>query len=212
MLGNVDRAMKALLIVGGINWLSVAVGKFDLVAARRFGHTHLAARVIYGLIGGSALYALSRWIQEEAFTGHRPERAQQKQVREAMTPNPTSVQSSVTILEAAKLMKSEQVGSLPVLEGDRLLGIVTDRDIILRVVAEGSSPRSRTAGDIASRDPETTTPGQDLDEALRLMARRQIRRLPVVEGNRLVGMLAQADIAEEAPAHQAGEMIEKISR
>ena len=212
MLGNVDRAMKALLIVGGINWLSVAAGRFDLIAARRFGQTHVGARVIYGLVGGSALYMLSRWIQEEGFGGHGGEAREHKLVREAMTPNPTSVQSSVTIVEAAKLLKSEDVGSLPVLEGDRLLGIVTDRDIALRVIAEGVNPRSTTTGEVASRDPETVTPQQDLDEALKLMARRQIRRLPVCEGNRLVGVLAQADVADEAPAYRTGEVVKDISR
>ena len=212
MLGNVDRAMKALLIVGGINWLSVAAGKFDLIAGRRFGQTHVAARVIYGLVGGSALYTLARWIQDEAFSGHGGKEGDQKQVRDAMTSNPTSVQPSVMIVEAAKLLKSEDVGSLPVLEGDRLVGVVTDRDIALRVIAEGSDPRSTTVGEIASRDPETVTPEQPLDEALQLMARRQIRRLPVVEADRLVGMLAQADVAEEAPAHRTGEVVEDISR
>ena len=212
MLRDVDRAMKALLIIGGINWLSVAAGRFNLIAARRFGQTNLMARIIYGLVAGSALYTLSRWIQKEAFGGRGGETMTGKRVREAMTPNPTSIQASATIAEAAKLMKSKDVGSLPVVEDDRLVGIVTDRDIAVRVIAEGGDPRSTQVGEVASRNLETATPEQDLDEALKLMARRQVRRLPVVEGDRLVGILAQADVAEEAPVASHSEVVEKISR
>ena len=212
MLGNLDRAMKALLIVGGLNWLAVAAGKFDFVAARRFGQTHLAARVVYGLIGGSALYTLSRWIQQEASAGRTPEPSTAKQVRDAMTPNPTSIEPSATVVEAAKLMHSEEVGSLPVVESGRLVGIVTDRDIAVRLIAEGGDPGSATVAAIASQDPETASPAQDLDSALKLMAQRQIRRLPVTEGDQLVGILAQADVAEEAPTEETGKMVKKISR
>ena len=213
VLGNVDRAMRALLMVGGINWLSVAAGKFDFVAAltgRGFGKPSVGTRVVYGLVGGSALYTLSRWIQQEAISGEAS--TSRTRVRDAMTANPTAVQPAATVAEAAKKMKAEDVGSLPVVEGARLVGIITDRDIAVRVVAEGGDPRSATVAEIASRELETATPEQDLDEALRLMARRQVRRLPVVEGNRLVGMLAQADVAEQAPHTRTGEVVEKISR
>jgi CBS domain-containing protein len=129
-----------------------------------------------------------------------------------MTTNPRGVETSTQVAEAAKLMKSENVGSLPVTEGDRLVGMVTDRDIVLRVVAEGKDVQSATVGEIASKDLVTVDPQQDLDEALRLMAQHQVRRLPVVEEDgRLVGILAQADIAQQGEDSKTGQMVEKIS-
>ena len=135
-----------------------------------------------------------------------------KSIRDAMTSNPRGVETSTQVAEAAKLMKSENVGSLPVTEGDRLVGMVTDRDIVLRVVAEGKDVQSATVGEIASKDLVTVDPQQDLDEALRLMAQHQVRRLPVVEEDgRLVGILAQADIAQQGEDSKTGQMVEKIS-
>ena len=136
-----------------------------------------------------------------------------KSIRDAMTSNPTSVQRTSTAAEVAQLMKSEDVGSIPIVENDQLVGIVTDRDLVLRVLAEGQDPQSTTVGDIASSDLVTIDPDQTLDEALRLMAQHQVRRLPVVEeDNRLVGMLAQADVATEASDSRTGEMVEEISK
>jgi CBS domain-containing protein len=110
-------------------------------------------------------------------------------------------------------MKSEDVGSLPILEGERLVGMVTDRDIVLRVVAEGKDVQSSTVGEIASRDLVTVDPQQDLDEALRLMAQHQVRRLPVVEEDgRLVGILAQADVATSGHDAKTGQVVEEISK
>ena len=135
-----------------------------------------------------------------------------KTIRDAMTTNPRGVESSTQVVEAAKLMKSENVGSLPVTEGDRLVGMVTDRDIVVRVVAEGKDVQSATVGEIASKDLVTIDPQQNLDEALRLMAQHQVRRLPVVEEDgRLVGILAQADIAQQGEDTKTGQMVEKIS-
>jgi CBS domain-containing protein len=135
-----------------------------------------------------------------------------KTIRDAMTTNPRGVESSTQVAEAAKLMKSENVGSLPVTEGDRLVGMVTDRDIVVRLVAEGKDVQSATVGEIASKDLVTVDPQQNLDEALRLMAQHQVRRLPVVEEDgRLVGILAQADIAQQGEDSKTGQMVEKIS-
>jgi len=135
-----------------------------------------------------------------------------KSIREAMTTNPRNVEMSTSVVEAARLLKSEDVGSLPVVEGDRLVGIVTDRDIVLRVVAEGKDVQSATVRDAASSDLVTIDPQQDLDEALRLMAQHQVRRLPVVEEDgRLVGILAQADVAHEGDDAKTGQMVEEIS-
>ena len=135
-----------------------------------------------------------------------------KSIRDAMTSNPREVETSTSVVEAATLMKSQDVGSLPVTEDGRLVGMVTDRDIAIRVVAEGNDPQSVTVGEIASRDVVTVDPQQGLDEALRLMAQHQVRRLPVVEEDgRLVGILAQADVAQAGDDAKTGQMVQEIS-
>ena len=136
-----------------------------------------------------------------------------KSIRDVMTPNPKSVQPSTTVAEAARLMRDEDVGSLPVVQDGKLTGIVTDRDITIRAVAEGKDPSNTKVGEVASSDLVTLDPQQDLDEALRLMARHQVRRLPVVEEDgRLVGVVAQADVAAETSDEQTGEVVEEISK
>jgi CBS domain-containing protein len=110
-------------------------------------------------------------------------------------------------------MKTENVGSLPIVEGDRLVGMLTDRDIVVRGIAESKDVSSATAGEIASRDVVSVDPQQSLDEALRLMGEHQIRRLPVTEEDgRLVGIVAQADIAREGKDALTGQVVEQISR
>ncbi len=134
------------------------------------------------------------------------------QIRDVMTSNPTTVERSTNVLEAAKVMAGEDVGPLPVTDGGRLVGIVTDRDIVTRVLADERDPQSTTVGDICSSDLVTVTPEDDLDQALRKMASAQVRRLPVVEGDRIIGIVAQADVARQAPEQQTGEIVEEISR
>jgi CBS domain-containing protein len=129
-----------------------------------------------------------------------------------MTGSPTTCEPSTTIVEVAKVMKQEDVGPVPVVEGDRLIGLVTDRDIVLRVIADGRDPSSTTIGDIASGDVATVTPDQSLDEALRIMAQKQVRRIPVVENDRIVGIVAQADVARAADEERTGEVVQDISR
>ena len=134
-----------------------------------------------------------------------------KPVREAMTSSPTTVEPATSIEEAARLMKSEDVGALPIVEGDRLAGIITDRDIAIRAVGEGRF--DCTVGDIASKEIVSIDPQQTLEEAGRLMAEHQVRRLPVCEEDgRLVGILAQADVATTGHDHLTGEVVEHISR
>jgi CBS domain-containing protein len=136
-----------------------------------------------------------------------------KSVRDAMTSNPCTVDADKAVAYAAKMMKQENVGIAPIVEGDRLIGTLTDRDIAVRVVAEGKNPETTTAREVASAAPVTVDPEQDLDEALRLMATHQVRRLPVVEEDgRVVGVLAQADVAEETKAKKTGELVEEISK
>ena len=133
-------------------------------------------------------------------------------VQDLMTSNPRTIGSESSVVEAAKIMGDEDVGIVPIVDGDRLVGTITDRDIAIKVVAEGKDARSTTVGQVASRDLVTVDPQQDLDEALRLMAQHQVRRLPVVEEDgRLVGILAQADVAREAKPKQTGRVVEKIS-
>jgi CBS domain-containing protein len=136
-----------------------------------------------------------------------------KNVRDTMTANPRSITPGDPIVEAARLMRDEDTGIIPVVEGGKIVGTVTDRDIALRVVAEGKPPESVTVGEIASRELVTIDPQQDLDEALRLMARHQVRRLPVVEEDgKLVGIVSQKDVAMHASEVQTGEVVEDISK
>src|SRR5687768_15705734 len=119
-------------------------------------------------------------------------------IRNVMTPRPTSIEPSTPVIEAARIMRDEDIGPVPVAESGRLVGVITDRDITIRVAAEGKDPQATTAGEIMSKDIVTIDPQQSLDEALRLMAEHQVRRLPVVEEDgRLVGIVAQADIAQQ---------------
>jgi CBS domain-containing protein len=134
-------------------------------------------------------------------------------VREVMTERPRCVTLETPISEAAELMESEDVGSLPVLEDDQLAGMVADRDIVIRAVAKGKDPRGMPVREVASRELVTVYADDDLANALQKMASEQVRRLPVVdEENRLVGVLAQADVALGAKEKAVGEVVEEISR
>jgi CBS domain-containing protein len=133
-------------------------------------------------------------------------------IRAIMTANPCSIDAGKTVDYAAQMMRDEDVGLAPIVEGDRLIGTLTDRDIAIRVVAEGKDPASTQVRDVASKQVVTLDPQQELDEALRLMATHQVRRLPVVEEDgRLVGVVAQADIARHGDAKATGQVVEEIS-
>jgi CBS domain-containing protein len=135
-----------------------------------------------------------------------------KTIQESMTPNPTTIEPTTAAREAARIMKSEDVGALPIVEDGKLVGMITDRDLAIRVLAEGKDADT-PVGEIASRDVVTVDPQQTLEEAGRLMAEHQIRRLPVVEEDgRLVGILAQADVAESGHDALTGEVVERISQ
>ena len=121
-------------------------------------------------------------------------------VAEVMTPEVVTIEPSASIADAARRMIQEEKGPLPVVEGDRPVGMVTDRDIIARVVAEERDPGSLTVGDIATRELVTISSDQDVDEAARLMDEHQLDRILVVEGERLVGIISEADIRlDEGP-------------
>jgi CBS domain-containing protein len=133
-----------------------------------------------------------------------------KSVRDAMTEDPHSIGASASVVEAARLMREQHIGSLPVTEDERLVGMITDRDITTRVVAESAVPAKTSVGDVHSRDLISVEPNNDLEEALQLMARHRVRRLPVVENGRLVGMVAQADIALK-DNERTGQLVGAIS-
>ena len=134
-------------------------------------------------------------------------------VHEVMTDRPRCVTAETTVSEAAQLMKSDDVGSLPVLDGEQLAGMITDRDIVVRAIAEGKDPRGMPVREVASREHVRVNAYDDLSSALHSMASLQVRRLPVVDDDgRLVGILAQADVAREAKDKDSGQMLQDISQ
>jgi CBS domain-containing protein len=135
-----------------------------------------------------------------------------KKIREVMTPAPETIQADRTAAEAARKMKEADAGMIPVMTNGDLLGTVTDRDIALRVVAEGKDPQATPVEEIASTDVVTVGPDDDLDAALEMMAKHQVRRLPVVEDGRLIGIIAQADVAREGNEKDVGHAVEEISK
>jgi CBS domain-containing protein len=132
-------------------------------------------------------------------------------IRDAMTENPRSIGAAESVVDAARLMREEDIGSLPITDDEQLLGMITDRDITTRVVSEAADPKTTSVGDVCSRDVISVEADEDHEEALALMARHQVRRLPVVENGRLVGIVAQADIARTENEKKTGELVEAIS-
>jgi CBS domain-containing protein len=134
-------------------------------------------------------------------------------IKDVMTSNPCSIDAEKSVAYAAKMMREEDVGLAPIVEGDKLIGMLTDRDIAIRVVAEGRNPDQVKVADVASKQVVTIDPQQDLDEALRIMAKHQVRRLAVLEEDgKLVGVVAQADVAREGDDMQTGKLVEEISK
>jgi len=134
---------------------------------------------------------------------------------EMMTPSPTVARPDDAVHQVARMMRDEDVGSIPIVEADRLVGIITDRDIAVKVVAAGLDPRQTLVGDVMSPDPVTGSPQMSEHQALALMGREQIRRLPIVEGGRLVGIVSLGDFALEASEgeqqEEVGSVLEEIS-
>jgi CBS domain-containing protein len=134
-------------------------------------------------------------------------------IRDVMTSDPCTIDAEKSVAYAAKMMREEDVGLAPIVEGDKLIGMLTDRDIAIRVVAEGRNPDQVKVRDVASKQVVTIDPQQDLAAALRIMAKHQVRRLPVVEEDgKLVGVVAQADVAREGDDKQTGKLVEEISK
>lgn len=133
--------------------------------------------------------------------------------REIMTPGADHVSPDDTVADVARRLEQEDVGALPVCgEGGKLQGMVTDRDLVVKVLAAGLDPATTTVGSLADQ-PEVVTIGADdsVEEALRTMADHAVRRLPVIDGTDLVGMVSQADVARACPPEQVGQVVEAIS-
>src|SRR6266850_2227481 len=134
-------------------------------------------------------------------------------VREIMTIEVATASPDSTLEEVASMMKEEDAGAIPVLDDDQLVGIITDRDIVLRCIAEGKDPTETNVEDILTDNPFTIEPDADVDEAARLMSERQIRRLPVVEDGELLGVISLGDIAVKEPDEEtAGDALEGVSQ
>lgn len=134
-------------------------------------------------------------------------------VRDLMTERIAKALPDTTLEEIAMMMKTENTGAIPVVDEDELIGMVTDRDIILRCVAEGGDPTQMTAEDIVSEDLETIDPDSGLEEAMELMSQKQVRRLPVVDNGELIGMISLGDIAVKQNDPQgSGRALQQVSQ
>jgi CBS domain-containing protein len=132
--------------------------------------------------------------------------------REIMTPDVTCIGENDSVLEAAKTMAQLGVGSLPICGTDqRLKGVLTDRDIVVKVLADGRDPSTVLAGELAQGEAVTIGADDDVTEILRTMGGHQVRRLPVIDGHTLVGIVAVADVARALPDRPVGDLIDAIS-
>ncbi len=133
--------------------------------------------------------------------------------RDLMTADPAFCDKDATVEQAARLMAEQDVGALPVCSTEgRLAGVVTDRDLAVRVVAEGRDPATTTVADLLDGTDVVTIGADDsAEDAIRTMKDHAVRRLPVIDGTRLVGMVSQADIAREMPDAKIGDLVDAIS-
>jgi CBS domain-containing protein len=135
-----------------------------------------------------------------------------KTAREVMTGGAECIGENETIVEAAKKMTDVDVGALPICgEDDRLKGMVTDRDIAVKVLAQGKDPSSTRAGELGEGKPVTIGADDSVEEALRTMKEEKVRRLPVIDGHELIGIVSQGDLATNIPEDRVGDLVEAIS-
>lgn len=135
-----------------------------------------------------------------------------KRVADVMSNRPFAVTRAARVSVAAKLMLEEDVGAVPVVDHGLVVGMVTDRDIVLRVVAEGRDPEATSVDEIASTAVHCAEPDESLDDAYEQMAFWRVRRLPVVVDDQLVGIVAQADLVHELKDKKAGQLVDEISQ
>ena len=137
-----------------------------------------------------------------------------KKARDIMSPDVECIGENDSVLDAAKRLADLDVGSMPICgEDDRLKGMLTDRDIVVKVLAQGKDPSSVRAGELGVGDGKTVTIGADdsIEEALRTMIDHKVRRLPVIDGRQLVGIISQADVATNLDEERVGDLVEAIS-
>jgi CBS domain-containing protein len=140
------------------------------------------------------------------------EDAMAQTARDVMTGGAECIGENDTILDAAKRLKELDVGAMPICgEDNRLKGMLTDRDIVVKVLAEGKDPSSTKAGELGQGKPVTIGADDSIDEALKTMASHQVRRLPVIDGHDLVGVVSQGDLAKEIDEDDVGDLVEAIS-
>ena len=133
-------------------------------------------------------------------------------VRHAMTESPVTAKPDMNAADAAGLMKQFDTGVIPIMDGDELVGLVTDRDLVMRVLAERQVPEQVLLGDILTKAPVTISPDARVSEAREVMAENKVRRLPVVKNDKLVGILSLGDLAiADASERAVGETLEGIS-
>ena len=133
-------------------------------------------------------------------------------VKDVMTREPATLGADRTCADAATLMREEDCGSIPIVDGSRLLGIVTDRDIVIRGIAGGRDPRTTPVREVMTSDPVTIGQDDDAKSAERIMADQQVRRLPVVDDGRLVGIVVIGQLArQERDGGRIGETLKEIS-
>ncbi|MDA8321534.1 MAG: CBS domain-containing protein [Actinomycetota bacterium] len=131
--------------------------------------------------------------------------------RDIMHPGAECVSEHTSLAVAAQRMLALDVGALPICgDDDRLHGIITDRDIVLKCVARGFDPAEMTAGDLAQGKPYTVASQDDIGEVLHTMTEHRVRRVPVIDSHRLVGMISEADLARNLSEQQVGEFVESI--
>jgi CBS domain-containing protein len=135
-----------------------------------------------------------------------------KSAREVMTQDARCIGENDSVSEAAKLMSELDVGVLPICgEDDRLKGMLTDRDIVVKVLAKGRSPDETRAGELGEGKPVTIGADDSVGEAIKTMKEHAVRRLPVIDGHDLVGIVSQGDLAKHADEEEVGELVEAIS-
>ena len=136
-----------------------------------------------------------------------------KTARDIMTEDCECAGENDSVADAAKKLAELNVGSMPICgEDDRLKGMITDRDIVLEVVAKGKDPADTKVGELANGKPVTIGADDSIEDALDTMAQNKVRRLPVIDGHDLVGIVSQADIAREVPEEKVGDLLEAISK
>lgn len=132
--------------------------------------------------------------------------------RDLMTADPTCARTTDSLADAARAMRDLQVGALPICgEDDRLHGMITDRDIVVHCVAEGTDPATTKVETLAAGKPITVGADDPVDDILQTMIDHGVRRLPVIDGHSLVGIVSQADIARRIPESLVGRLVEAIS-